>query len=236
MKKVIAMTLALTTTSLLTATAANADTATATTSKVTEAKQATAFTSMGLIGLAAGGPIGMFVGAISGAYIGEQIKKADGMESLELAKANTENQLQIANLELESRNQELAQLEQATLENLQLQILFLTGSDSLTPQGQQQVFALANFLTQNPHLQIHLTGHSDPRGTDEYNDVLSHERALSIQAALQQAGVENKRISVTAHGSAFSKATRGNLDSYAFDRRVDIEILKPESDNLAIAH
>lgn len=232
MKKVIAMTLALTTTTALAASGAHAEN----TSKITEAKQATAFTSMGLIGLAAGGPIGMFVGALSGAYIGEQIKKADGMESLELAKANTENQLQEANRELANRSQELAQLEQTTLENLQLQILFLTGSDSLTPQGQAQVLALATFLNQNPHLKIHLTGHSDPRGTDEYNDVLSHERALSIQAALQQEGVAHKRISVSAHGSAHSTATRGNLDSYAFDRRVDIEIVKPETGNLAVAH
>lgn len=234
MKKVIAITMALTTTTALAAPAMAAYTEN--TSKITEAKQATAFTSMGLIGLAAGGPIGMFVGALSGAYIGEQIKKADGMESLELAKANTENQLQEANRELANRSQELAQLEQTTLENLQLQILFMTGSDSLTPQGQAQVLALANFLNQNPHLKIHLTGHSDPRGTDEYNDVLSHERALSIQAALQQEGIAHKRISVSAHGSAHSTATRGNLDSYAFDRRVDIEIVKPETGNLAVAH
>jgi outer membrane protein OmpA-like peptidoglycan-associated protein len=233
MKKVIAITLALASTTALANPTTNTDVAP---SKTTEIKQATAFTSMGLIGLAAGGPIGMFVGALSGAYMGEQIKKADGMESLELAKANTENQLQVTNRELASRNLELAQLEQATLENLQLQVLFLTGSDGLTPPGEQQVLALANFLLQNPHLQIHLTGHSDPRGTDEYNDILSHERALTIQAALQQAGIANKRISVSAHGSAHSKATRGNLDSYAFDRRVDIEILKAEDNNLAVAH
>lgn len=226
-KKVIAISLAL---------ASGSAMAETTSTKVTELKQATAFTGLGVVGLVAGGPIGMFVGAVTGAYVGEQLKKADAMDSMELAKTQTEYQLQAANLELTSRDAELAQLEQAALESLQLQILFLTGSDKLTPQGHQQVLALASFLVQNPHLQIHLTGHSDPRGTDEYNDVLSHQRAVSIQNALEQVGIDLARISVTAHGSAYSTATRGNLDSYAFDRRVDIEIVKSESAKVASAH
>lgn len=225
MKKAIAITLALASTSAL------ADTAP---TKVTELKQATAFTSLGVLGVAAAGPVGMLVGAIGGAYIGEQIKKADGMEALELANANTEAQLKKITRDLDLRNQEMARLEQATLESLQLQILFPTGSDELTPQGKQQVLSLARFLVQNSNLQIHLQGHSDPRGTDEYNDVLSHQRALSIQSALEQVGIDTQRISVTAHGSAYSTATRGNLDSYAFDRRVEIEIIKRENNALAM--
>lgn len=225
MKKAIAITLALASTSAL------ADTAP---TKVTELKQATAFTSLGVLGVVAAGPVGMLVGAIGGAYIGEQIKKADGMEALELANANTEAQLKKVTRDLGLRNQEMARLEQATLESLQLQILFPTGSDELTPQGKQQVLSLARFLVQNSHLQIHLQGHSDPRGTDEYNDVLSHQRALSIQVALEQVGIDTQRISVTAHGSAYSTATRGNLESYAFDRRVEIEIIKQESNALAM--
>lgn len=225
MKKVIAITLALTSTSVMADTAPN---------KVTELKQATAFTSLGVLGLAAAGPVGMLVGAIGGAYVGEQIKKADGMEALELVNTNTEIQLKRLERDLDLRNHEMARLEQATLENLELQILFPTGSDELTPQGKQQVLALGRFLVQNPNLQIHLQGHSDPRGTDEYNDVLSHQRALSIQSALEQVGINTQRINVTAHGSAYSTATRGNLDSYAFDRRVQIEIIKQESNSLAM--
>lgn len=226
MKKIIAITLALASTTTM------ADGAP---KKATELKQATAFTSLGVLGLAAAGPVGMFVGAVGGAYVGEQIKKADGIDALELAKANAENQLKKAKRDLSLRTQEMAQLEQATLDSLQLQILFPTGSDELTPQGKQQVITLGRFLAQNPNLQILLKGHSDPRGTDEYNDVLSHQRALSIQVALEQVGIETQRISVTAHGSAYSNATRGNLDSYAFDRRVEIEILKPESSALAMS-
>lgn len=226
MKKVIAITLVLASTSAL------ADTAPA---KTTGLKQATAFTSLGLLGLAAAGPFGMIAGAASGAYVGEQIKKADSVNLLAAAKADTDMQLRKTTRDLNERSQELARLEQAALESLQLQILFPTGADELTPQGRQQVISLGRFLVQNPQLHIHLSGHSDPRGTDEYNDVLSYQRALSIQDALEQVGIDVSRISVTGYGSAYSNATRGNLDSYAFDRRVEIEILKPEGNAVAMS-
>jgi outer membrane protein OmpA-like peptidoglycan-associated protein len=226
MKKIIALSLA------ISSSAAMADPAPLT---MTEAKQATAFTSLGILGTVAAGPVGLLIGAVSGAYLGEQIKKADSLQALELAKAETEHNLHEVSRELAARDIQLAQLEQSTLENLQLQILFMTGSDTVTRSGKQQVHALASFLVKNPHLQIHLTGHTDPRGTDDYNDVLSYQRALSIQHALEQVGIEPQRIRVSAQGSAYSTATRGNLDSYAFDRRVDIEILTPQKDSIAMS-
>lgn len=226
MKKVIALSLAITSSAVM------ADSPALT---KTEAKQATAFTSLGLIGAVAGGPIGLLIGGTAGAYLGDQMKKADSLEAVELARAEAEQDLLQVTRELDARDTQLAQLEQSALANLQLQILFMTGSDDLTAQGQQQVHALANFLVANPHLKIHLTGHADPRGTDDYNDVLSQQRALSIQHALEQVGINGQRISVSAQGSAYSTATRGNLDSYAFDRRVDIEILNPESDRVAMS-
>jgi outer membrane protein OmpA-like peptidoglycan-associated protein len=226
MKKIVALSLAIASTTAV---------ADINPQRITEAKQATAFTSLGVLGVVAAGPVGLLVGAVSGAYLAEQIKKADGVEALELAKKETEYQLQQTRSELGDRALQLAQLEEAALASLQLQILFLTGSDNLTPHGKQQVLALASFLVKNPHLNIHLTGHSDPRGTDEYNDVLSYQRALGIQYALEQVGIDIHRVSVSAHGSAYSTATRGNLDSYAFDRRVEIEILKPENNTIAMS-
>lgn len=236
MKKVIAITLALASTAVLTQTTpALASTTPAlanTTSGETEVMAATAFTSLGVFGFAAAGPVGMFVGALGGALIGEQYQKTDRLAAVERIKIETEQQLAAAKLEAVQRSQ--AQ-EQAALESLQLQILFASGSDTLTPQSKQHVLSLARFLVEHPHLNIHLTGHADPRGTDEYNDVLSHQRALTIQFALEQVGIENDRVSVSAHGSAYSQAVRGNLDSYAFDRRVDIDVIQSEQHQVAMS-
>ncbi|HSX85613.1 MAG TPA: OmpA family protein, partial [Cellvibrio sp.] len=63
MKKAIALSMALVSSASLPL-AAQAD------DIKTDVKQATVFTTAGILGAIAGGPIGLFVGAIGGAYLG----------------------------------------------------------------------------------------------------------------------------------------------------------------------
>ena len=74
----------------------------------------------------------------------------------------------------------------------------------------------------------HLHGYADPRGTEDYNEVLSHYRAISVKDALELAGVDYSRISITAHGANRPKTPQDNADTYALERRVDIEIVNPQ--------
>lgn len=234
MKKVIAISVAVASCAV-NASAARAD--------YTELKQGGAFTTGGVVGAVLGGPIGMFVGALGGAYVAEQIKKVDEQEDLVMALAQSEQKANILSLELAARNRDLAQqeenlsqLQDLALDKLQLQVMFHTGSDVLTEQGAQQLESLASFLQRNGHLAIQLNGHTDPRGTDEYNNVLSQYRAKSVEQALVEKGVAAKRIAVSAFGSGQSRARSGDLEAYALERRVDIEILQPETEAMAMGH
>lgn len=234
MKKTIALSIAIATLTL-NAGIANAD--------YTEAKQGTAFATGSLVGAIVGGPIGMLVGALGGVYVAEQIKQVDQQEDLAMALEQSQQRAEIVSLELASRNRELAkqeasmaQLQDLALDKLQLQVMFHTGSDVLTEQGTQQLQSLASFLQQNSSLVIQLNGHTDPRGTDEYNNVLSQYRALSVQQALETAGIEPDRIAVNAFGSGQSRANSGDLEAYALERRVDIEILQPAQESMAMGH
>lgn len=209
----------------------------------TELKQGTAFTTGSVLGAMVGGPIGMLVGALGGVYVAEQIKQVDEQEDLAMALAHSEQQVEILSTELSARNQMLSaqeaqmdELQALALDQLQLQVLFHTGSDVLTEQGAAQVESLAKFLTKNPELAIQLNGHADPRGTDEYNNVLSHYRAISVQQVLEGAGVAPDRIAVSAFGAGQSKAQRGDLEAYALERRVDITIHQPSQEAMAMGH
>lgn len=213
------------------------------TNKLTELKQGTAFTTGSVVGAIVGGPIGMFIGALGGVYVAEQIKQVDEQEDLEMALAQAEKHSEILSAELIERNQvlahqeaQLAELQALALDQLQLQVLFHTGSDVLTEQGKAQVESLANFLHKNPELNIHLKGHADPRGTDEYNNVLSHYRAKAVQQVLEVSGVTPERIAVSAFGSGQSRAQSGDLEAYALERRVDINIIQPNRDAMAMGH
>lgn len=228
MKKAIALSMAIISATSLPM-AAHAD------SKLkTEAKQATVFTTAGILGAIAGGPIGLFVGALSGAYLGDQIKKADQLDDAHLARTDAEMTISHLSSELIERSTALEQLQQQTFDQLQLQVLFLTGSDSLTAQSVKQLQILAEFLNKHQQLNIHLHGYADPRGTEDYNEVLSHYRAISVKDALELAGVDNSRISLTAHGANRAKMPHDNADTYALERRVEIEILNPQPATLSM--
>lgn len=200
-------------------------------------KQGAVFSSSAIVGAAAAGPLGFVVGAIGGAYLGEQIKKADTLAFTELALA--EQKMQIAELqsELARADEKAGELSQLALDSLEFQVLFHTGADQLTERGEARVTALAEFLRKHPGLSVRLTGYADPRGTDEYNNVLSDYRARAVQTSLNSQGIEDYRVNRRAHGANKSTAARGDYEAYAMERRVDIEIFNPMvGDTLVQAH
>ncbi|MBB5210931.1 OmpA family protein [Microbulbifer hydrolyticus] len=198
-------------------------------SALTPAKQATAFTGAAVAGAAVGGPIGFIAGALGGAWLGEQIKQAE--EADMLATQLTESRTELGNLaqQLDAARLSANDARELALESLEFQMLFTTGDDELQEAQERQVAAMADFLNRHPQLQVHLEGHSDPRGSDGYNNVLSDQRALSVQRALEAYGVAPERIERRALGASQSKATKGDVDAYALERRVDIHFGMPES-------
>lgn len=103
-------------------------------------------------------------------------------------------------------------------------VLFNRGSDKLTPTGLRKTHKLADYLRKNTEVRLSLKGHTDRRGTDEYNNVLAQERAKSVNDTLIALGIEQTRIRYSGHGSSYSKGTKGDFRGYAGDRRVEIEL------------
>jgi len=66
---------------------------------------------------------------------------------------------------------------------------------------------------------VQMVGHTDPRGTQEYNLALSERRAQSVRDHLGRLGVEGTQLSVLPRGSLDAKGT--DEPSWAQDRRVD---------------
>ena len=187
-------------------------------------KEATIFSSA-VAGAVAAGPIGMVLGAVTGAYFSDQKTVHDTRTQLQLShhiNAHLEENINM-------QNQKIAELEKAVSNKLEFQVLFPTGVDQLSAQDMKRINSLATYLNDNPTLNVRLDGFADPRGTDEYNNVLSQERALSVVKALEEKGIERNRIDFQGHGSSLSIATQGDLEGYAMERRVKIEVYAPET-------
>ncbi len=211
----------------------------------TEAKQGTSFFTSTILGAVAGGPVGFMLGAIGGAYMGEQIKKADSLEESqtlldETELALTHSQIEITRLEnqlqLAQRDKEQIQMQQLAINNLKFQVMFRTGKDELTARAKSKLQTLAQFLQENPNLMVRLNGHADPRGTDRYNNVLSDFRAQNVENDLVSAGIDTSRIERKAHGALASTAIKGDLEAYAMERAVNIEIINPANQQSVALH
>ncbi|WP_317932982.1 OmpA family protein [Halioxenophilus sp. WMMB6] len=194
----------------------------------TELKQGAAFGGTAVLGAIAGGPIGFVAGAITGALIGEELKAADQADEAINAASNevitlkeelSMNQAMLA--EREKSQDEMADL----LQNLPNEVYFESNSDELTPDAESIIAVLAKLIQQDPSITVDVVGHTDPRGTDEYNNVLSQYRAEAVVAKLIDCGVPAYRISSKGEGSNQSTSMKGDLDSYALERRVDIELI-----------
>lgn len=195
--------------------------------------ESSAVTTGAIAGAAAGGPIGFMVGGIVGIFVADQTRKGNDAQ-IELEK--TQGDIEALALELDQMNQTIsekeltiAKLEQQTIDKLALQVMFGTGADELDSQDAERIEVLATHLLRNDDLIVNLSGHTDPRGTDEYNNVLALERAKAVAKALTEHGVGDERIILQGFGASLSKATPGHYDQYARDRRVDIEILNRKS-------
>ncbi len=224
MKKPILLTVA-----LMASTITMAETSTAT----SDVKRLGVVTSSIVAGAASMGPVGIFPGMLVGIWLDHEIMDADKVGVME-------QQLSDANSRIEHLDQQLASYKLSTeeyariaLEQLQLELLFKTNNSALTQHGEERLIFLADFLSENPDIQIRLDGYADPRGNALQNQMLSEQRVESVFNLLVNNGVKDSRIEKYSHGASQSLSVPGDYDSYALDRVVKIQLF--QQDNNAIA-
>lgn len=207
------------------------------TGEITTIKEGATFGSAAIIGGIVAGPLGAMAGAIGGVLLGKELSKVDkydlAMENLK----DKEIDLAAINLEMIALKNQLASLqthkneiEGLVINDLEFQLLFHTGNDTLDEEAMRRLDNLAYFLKRNPELKIRLHGHADPRGTDGYNNVLSQHRAINVQNALTFYGVKPERVERYSYGANKSTAIKGDIDAYALERKVTVQII-PKLEN-----
>ncbi|AQU82394.1 MAG: peptidoglycan-associated lipoprotein Pal [Halomonas sp.] len=92
--------------------------------------------------------------------------------------------------------------------------------DTIKSEYESVVMAHARYLRANPNARVVLHGHTDERGTREYNMALGERRAGAVQRFLNVQGVSPSQMSVVSYGEE-RPAVRGQTESaYSQNRRV----------------
>jgi peptidoglycan-associated lipoprotein len=84
------------------------------------------------------------------------------------------------------------------------------------------IAAHGQFLTKNASVRVRLEGHTDERGSREYNIGLAERRAQTVRRALSLQGVQDAQITTVSYGEERPAAAGSDENAYSKNRRVEI--------------
>ena len=153
--------------------------------------------------------IGAGIGAALGGIAGNQIGRYMDLQEQELRDAMAASQAATI------------RREQATLRaTFKGETFFDFNSTALKPGGSAELQRMAEVLNKYPQTTIEIGGHTDTRGSEEYNQTLSLKRAESVRDALLQNGVALGRMQTIGYGESLPISS-----DHAMNRRVEIIIV-----------
>jgi len=186
------------------------------------------------VGAVAGGPIGAIVGAAAGAWIGDRYHKQEVAKKAlasdltqseakrtELSQNVTDLSVSLADMKAKSEKLDLAF---KNADELQTEVSFRTNDSSVSELSEMSLSKIGALAASMPDMKVRVAGYADPRGSEKVNDALSRKRAEAVAAVLEKAGVSKDHLIVEGHGKAESTAMDGDVDGYAFERKVTVKL------------
>lgn len=101
-------------------------------------------------------------------------------------------------------------------------IYFEFDRSNVRAQFRPIIDAHATYIRANPSARVILEGHTDERGSREYNLGLGERRGNSVQELLTAAGVPQRQIEVVSYGEERPVCRESNEDCWQRNRRTEI--------------
>ncbi|OQP63454.1 hypothetical protein A3860_24230 [Niastella vici] len=159
---------------------------------------------------ALGAIIGATVGGVTGAVIGHKMDKQAKEIENKVPGAKVERVGEGINVEFNEK------------------ILFGFDRSDLNASASGNLDKLAAILKEYPDTDIEVQGHTDSKGTDDYNMKLSERRASSVANYLRGKGVSSGRIKTKGYGESAPVASNETDAGRAQNRRVNFLITANE--------
>lgn len=92
-------------------------------------------------------------------------------------------------------------------------------SSNIREDDKQAIESHASRLSTKPGQRVIVEGHTDPRGSREYNIGLGERRAKAVSRVLSENGVTNTQMRIVSYGAEKRAAQERNETAYQEDRR-----------------
>ncbi len=106
-----------------------------------------------------------------------------------------------------------------------LRVHFPFDSAELSAESQEVLKRNAEFLRRNPNARIVIEGHTDERGTADYNLALGEKRAKAVRNYLKLLGIDVGRMDTVSYGSEQPLQNESNEDAWSKNRRAQFREL-----------
>lgn len=159
---------------------------------------------------ARGAIIGAVVGGAAGAVIGRRMdKQAEEMKEV------------LGDAEVRREGEGI-------VINFKEKVLFGYDKAELGGSAQTNLDKLVRILNEYPDTEIRVIGHTDSKGSDEYNQGLSERRASAVTGYLQNKGIASSRLTAIGKGESDPVALNDTEEDRALNRRVEFVITANE--------
>lgn len=153
-----------------------------------------------------GAVIGATVGGVAGAIIGKKMDQ------------------QAQEIEKEVAGAKVERVGEGIVVEFNSAVLFGFDQSTVTPQAQETLKDLIKVLNKYPDTDLTIDGHTDSKGTADYNQKLSERRAGNVAGYLTSNGIAIERISTRGFGLTQPKYDNATADGRAQNRRVEFAI------------
>jgi outer membrane protein OmpA-like peptidoglycan-associated protein len=103
-------------------------------------------------------------------------------------------------------------------------IFFEYKSTNLAPESFPELRRIVDEMKENPTMEIEIEGHTDNRGSDEYNLKLSGDRAETVRKQLIELGVKENRVKAVGYGETKPIADNETEEGRSINRRVEFTV------------
>lgn len=151
--------------------------------------------------------LGAAIGGVAGGLIGDYMDK------------------QAAQIQEDLKDAKVERVGEGILITFDSGILFDVDSYALKPATRDNLDELAPTLNKYDDTDVMVLGHTDSTGPEEYNKVLSQNRAGAVEDFLVSRKVDDSRLEMKGYGESDPVATNETVEGRQLNRRVEIVIV-----------
>ena len=133
--------------------------------------------------------------------------------------ATTSSNNEYEDVDAQEASQQATEQSEAFVQNAKDRVFFGFDKSNLSAEAVKILKVQAEYLKANPEKQIVIEGHTDDRGTRDYNMGLGERRAVAVKNYLISRDVDADRIRVISYGKERPAMVGANESAWAQNRR-----------------